>query len=112
MYKRVKPTKTTIKGLRGYQGEPIEAKMRRVMENKEPITDGAEAIYTERKDGVQPAYNIRTDRFEYAVEAKDKIARSFIAKREAGIADRDAIAKKAKEGMKAEGENTQNPTEN
>lgn len=42
------------------EGEPIEYKIERVMSNKEPITDGAPAIYTERADGVIAAYNIRS----------------------------------------------------
>ena len=30
-------------------------------------------IYTEKKDGVQPEFDIRTDRFEVAIDAIDKI---------------------------------------
>ena len=30
-------------------------------------------IYTEKKDGVQPEFDIRTDRFEVAIDAVDKI---------------------------------------
>ena len=41
-----------------YEGEFIEEKVARVVENKEPIEDGAPIIYTERKDGVIPAYYI------------------------------------------------------
>lgn len=52
------------------------------MSNKEPITDGAPAIYTERRDGVEAQYDIRTDRFEIAIEAMDKVAGSYKAKRE------------------------------
>ena len=52
------------------------------MNNKEPIKDGAPLIYTERKDGVQPSYNIRTDRWDVAVEAMDKVTKSYHAKRE------------------------------
>ena len=42
-------------------GESIENKVCRITENNEPITDGAPIIYTNREDGVLPAYNIRTD---------------------------------------------------
>ena len=52
------------------------------MNNGEPISDGAPVIYTERKDGVLPEYNIRTDRMEIAVEGMDKVAKSHTAKRE------------------------------
>ena len=58
-----------LTGVEAYVGESIEHKVRRIVNNKEPIKDGAPLIYTERKDGVQPSYNIRTDRFEVAVEA-------------------------------------------
>ena len=34
-------------------------------------------IYTEKKDGVQPEYDIRTDRFEVAIDAIDKINQSI-----------------------------------
>lgn len=39
-------------------------------------------IYTERKNGVEGAYNIRTDRFELATNAMDYVTRSALAKRE------------------------------
>lgn len=57
-------------------------KIERITQNKEPIKDGAPLIYTDSKDGVQAGYNIRTDRFEIAVEAMDKIHRSNTAKRD------------------------------
>ena len=55
-----------------YEGEFIEEKVARVVENKEPIEDGAPIIYTERKDGVIPAYNIRTDKWDIALTAMDQ----------------------------------------
>lgn len=64
------------------EGETIEQKVERIVNNKEPIKDGAPMLYIERKEGVRPSTNIRTDRFEIAVEAADKIAKSYKAKRE------------------------------
>ena len=55
------------------EGEYIEEKVRRITENGEPIEDGAPIIYTERKDGVNPAYNIRTDRWEIAQDAMEQV---------------------------------------
>ena len=52
-------------------GESIETKVRRITENNEPIADGAPIIYTNREDGVLPAYNIRSDRWEIAQQAMD-----------------------------------------
>ena len=64
-----------------YEGETIEMKVRRITESKEPITDGAPVIYTDRKDGTKPEFNIRTDRFDIAQDAMDYVSRSRTAKR-------------------------------
>ena len=64
------------------EGESIETKVNRIVNNKEPIKDGAPLIYTERKEGVRQSTNIRTDRFEVAVEAMDKVSKSYKARRE------------------------------
>lgn len=63
------------------EGETIEQKCERIESNKEPITDGAPIIYTERNSGVAPEYNIRTDRFEIALEAMDTVSKAETAKR-------------------------------
>lgn len=85
MYKQNQIELTTINRNAGYPGETIETKVQKILNAKEPIKDGAPLIYTERKDGVLPSYNIKTDRFEVAVEAMGAIAKQHIAKR-AGIA--------------------------
>lgn len=64
------------------EGETIEMKVERIVNNNEPIKDGAPIIYTERGKGVEPQYNIRTDRWELAVDAMDKVSKSHMAKRE------------------------------
>ena len=61
-------------------GESIENKVRRITENNEPITDGAPIIYTNRDDGVLPAYNIRTDRWDIAQSAMDAVNQANLAK--------------------------------
>lgn len=73
------------------EGESIERSLERIIENKEPIDNSRGLIYTERKDGVLPAYDIRTDRFELAVEATDKIARSYLAKREERLQEQSKV---------------------
>ena len=67
------------------EGETIEMKIERITVNREPITDGATLIYTERKDGVLAGYDIRTDRFEIAIDAMDKVSKTNQAKREERI---------------------------
>ena len=48
-----------------------------------PSHDRTPIIFTEKKDGVLPAYNIRTDRFDIALEAMDKIGKSKAKKENA-----------------------------
>jgi hypothetical protein len=80
-----KPTgnKGRLKSIEIYEGESIETKCARILQNKEPITDTAPIIYTAKEDGVLPAYNIRTDRFDIAMDAYDKITRSSAKKEQA-----------------------------
>ena len=68
-------TKSSLRINNSVEGETIEMKMRRITDNKEPIKDGSPLVYTERKDGVLPAYDIRTDRFEIAIDAMDKVSK-------------------------------------
>ena len=83
MYKYRKANKSSLKSVECVEGEPIELKIERIVSNKEPISDGAPEIFTERKEGVKSAYNIRTDRWEIATEAMSKVEGSIQAKRDA-----------------------------
>lgn len=82
MYRPVKYARSVLPSVEKFEGETIEMKMQRILDSGEPITDGAPEIYTERKDGVIAAYNIRTDRFEIAAEAMDKVSASIAASRD------------------------------
>jgi len=82
-YKTVKYGKSALENIPKYEGESIEQKLERILSNKEPITDSAPEIYTERKDGVGAQYNVRTDRFELAAEAMDLVQKNTQAKRDA-----------------------------
>ena len=68
---------TPMNPVETFEGEFIEEKVARVVENKEPIEDGAPIIYTERKDGVIPAYNIRTDKWDIALTAMDQVNKNW-----------------------------------
>lgn len=61
-----------------YEAEPREVKLRKIISGESSnMDDGVfPIIYTEKKDGVQPEYDIRTDRFEVAIDAIDKINQS------------------------------------
>lgn len=62
-----------------YQAEPREVKLRKIISGEaNNMEDGVfPTIYTEKKDGVQPEFDIRTDRFEIAIDAMDKINQSI-----------------------------------
>lgn len=62
------------------EGETIEQKVRRIVDNNEPISDGAPLIYTERDKGVIAGYNVRTDKWDIALMAMDAVAKANIAK--------------------------------
>jgi len=96
MYRTIKIPKTTLRVSKEYIGETIEQKMRRILQNKEPIKDSAPIIYTERAEGVKPEFDIRTDRWDLATEKMDYVHRSHLAKRD------ERIAEQAKKGMEAE----------
>lgn len=61
------------------KGETIEEMLRRLTANKEPIPQNVPPIYTPKADGVIPDYDIRADRFDVAMMARDKYAASKIA---------------------------------
>lgn len=100
MYKKLKANRTSINCNESLQGETIEQKIRRIVNNKEPITDGAPIIFTERKDGVQPAYDIRTDRWDIAVDAMDQVDKAKKAARE----ERHKTPEQKEEDKKAKAE--------
>ena len=85
------------------EGETIEEKVMRITENNEPIEDGAPIIFTDRKDGVLPAYDVRTDRFEIAIEGMDYVAKSNFARR------KDYLASKEEDKTKTDGEGGEPP---
>lgn len=76
------PRRSQLIGVETVEGETIEQKVRRIMLSGDPIRDGAPEIFTERNDGVQSSYNIRTDRWELAADAMDIVTKQQLAARE------------------------------
>jgi len=101
MYK-VHIGRSLLKGIDRLEGEMIEQKIKRIMEVKEPIKDGAPLIYTERKEGVVSAYNIRTDRWEIACEAMDVVHKTRAAQSQerAEMKEVKVVDLKTEEGKK------------
>lgn len=69
-----------FKPLKTFEGETIERKCARLVENNEPISDGAPLVYFDKKDGVRPETNIRTDKWEIAQEAMNRVTKEKLAK--------------------------------
>lgn len=63
-----------------YDGELIERKVARLTENNEPIDDSAPMNYTERKDGVLPQYDVRTDKWDIALNAMEAVSMAELDK--------------------------------
>ena len=78
--KRTRYIHTYIGDIESFEGETIEKRVAKLIENNEPITDGAPIIYTEKKDGVLPQYDVRTDKWDIAQSAMDLANASKIAK--------------------------------
>lgn len=81
MYRKITPPKTKLNVNTSKEGETIEQKVHRIVNNKEPIKDQAPLNYTERKDGINPDFNVRTDKWERALDAMDVVNKSKLAKR-------------------------------
>lgn len=108
MYKQNRLQATSLRVNNSFEGETIEKKLRRIENNKEPITDGAPIMYTERKDGVRAETNIRSDRWDIAIDAMDHVSQSHKAKRENRLKN---IGEQAQEGMKKEDDGKAKPTQ-
>lgn len=74
--------KTVIRRNESAVGEPLHISLQRKMENKEKLGTTMPLIYTDRKEGVKPEYDIRTDRFDVAIDATTKIDKSWKARRD------------------------------
>lgn len=71
-----------LTGIKTTEGSSLEEILERRLQNKEPIGVEVGVIHTKRADGTLPAYNIRTDRFDLALDGIDRIQKSETAKRE------------------------------
>lgn len=56
----------------GEIGQTIEQEIAAALKANQPIDSSKQIIYTEKKEGVIPAFDHRTDRFAAAMESVDK----------------------------------------
>lgn len=86
-HSRISTEKTAVR-----DGISIEEQMRKAMSGNEPIQATAKVTYNDRKDGVLPQHDIRTDRFEVAMMATDRIHATQAAARRGADAYSAALA--------------------
>lgn len=70
-----------MKGNTAYEADTLETTVKKMLENGEPIGDLVNMEYTERKDGVRPEFNVRTDKMDLAMEAMSVADKTHKAKR-------------------------------
>ena len=66
-------------GVESYEGQSIENSYRD-WETGEPIKDTSPLIFTPKEKGVMPQYDVRTDKWEIAQNAMDRVNKERIAK--------------------------------
>lgn len=65
------------------EGLSLEEKIEKMMNENEPIEEGgAGNIYTLRKDGVMPEYDVRTDKWDLALTAMEVVTGGLKTERE------------------------------
>lgn len=55
------------------EGETLIKKIQRIMDENEPLKDGAPMIYTPKQAGVRPDCDIRTDKWDIAMKAMNRV---------------------------------------
>lgn len=97
--KKINPDNGTLRVNKAYEGETIEQKVGRILNNKEPIKDGAPLIYTDREDGVRPELDPRTDKQEILIDAMDKRSNLHGKRRQQRLGEKafDNMTKEQKE---------------
>lgn len=83
----------------------MEEFLRKALNGNEPVQATAKMTYNDRKDGVLPQHDIRTDRFDLAMMATDKIhASQAAARHKADFPEMEKTAVEAAKKGEAAGE--------
>lgn len=72
----IRNRKKGLKINKSTEGESIETKIERMMNNGEGVDSKVELIYTDRKEGVLPSYDMRHDKWETALDGMTKIQKT------------------------------------
>lgn len=97
MYKERIYNRTSLSRNEGVEGETIEMMMERALQNtgdtKMLEVPNKELIYQAREEGINPAYNVKTDKFEEAIKATDKVTAHMRAKTNEKVKQREELLK-------------------
>lgn len=88
MNNKLKPSKTSFDTKKSRKGEWIEEKVRRMVNNGEPLTDGADGEYSQREEGVIAGSDPRTDKWNIAEEAAGQATSNSLKQREMRLGER------------------------
>lgn len=72
--------KSTIVVNESQKGEMLHKKVQRIMETGEKIDDGIPEIFTDRNAGINPDHDIRTDKWDQALDMIEKYDAAEAAK--------------------------------
>lgn len=98
-YKFKKAQQTTLRVNEAYQGETIEATMRRIWKSGEPIEANAgNSVFYDESEGVPFQVNVRTDRFDKALEMQTQAKKEVTAKGGTVVPKGEAASDKGGEG--------------
>lgn len=95
-------THSQIKANTAFAGTTLENELKAYLQQGQTMDDVKrmhEPIYTKRKDGVMPEYNIRTNRWEIAEQAMDKVNKAKKEKAEMQSKKRNAQVTAKTEGI-------------
>ena len=78
MYRKIRRTPTSLNVNETMEGETIERMIERRLNNGEGAEDNImkDLIYQPREEGVNPNYDIRSDKMELAILATDKVTKA------------------------------------
>lgn len=105
-------TKSKLQGVQTYQGQSLERMIEEAVTQNTPIEKASPIIYTEKKEGVVADYDIRTDRWAIAQQAREKITASRIAKRNEAMKEALSPEEPEKEGEQKSGDPSQSTNDN
>ena len=107
-FRKIKSNNEYLKTTKSFEGQSLEEKVFNAVNSKAPIEAVAPMVYTERKDGILPETNIRTDKWEVAQEAMTVISQGIQERRAKRILEKGADKPNSGGGATTDPQSVQN----